>query len=538
MKKRLTSLAVIISCVLLTGAKLAYADTAVGCCLIMTQNVGNDTTTTVALPLSQEECGKRNSSLAHTTALFTDGTVADDKKSCISNRTGATGEWEEIQPSDPIPTPILSVKIPDLKLTDSTCDSSSCSSPWLADYIQGAYKYGIAAVSLLAALALMIAGVFWLTAAGNSERIASAKKWIQASLAGLLIVYSPYLLLSLINGSLIRLTPVRVKYVASQPLPFSLSEDEYQTEIKQDLPDKLTPNMPPKPVNRTWLFRFVYNKFDFFPAAYASDFFNPPSIVNRYSQCANSVRYKDYSCHGANCKETCSENSEKKNEVYGEKFSTICTSGCGLASLYMVLEAYGASVLPYPEEIEKMARWMEDNGYRACGAGTVWEGLVAYAKTKGLTGSIIKPDDAFALLDYDYPIIIVVGEGKCTSGGHFMVATGKRGKKIYLNDPKSDEAKNLCSDIQTNEPSQKGYIYIHPQGKANIKNSSCVADWDWNCTNNASCCNSGMKCVNVYQNPKRCQSCILEWQYQQQGLPCCGNLQYKPAQGGNRCEQP
>lgn len=206
----------------LTVGNLAHADersTAIyDCCTITTLNAGTDTSTTVALPLSDKECQKRNSSIAHVTAFYTEGTVSDDQRSCIRKSSGASGEWEEAQPSEPIKTPFLSVKIPELKLTDSTCDSESCSSPWLSEYIQGLYKYGIAAVSILAALALMIAGLFWLTAGGNTERIASARKWIQASLAGLLIVYSPYLLLSVINGSLLKLTPIKIAYIQNESL--------------------------------------------------------------------------------------------------------------------------------------------------------------------------------------------------------------------------------------------------------------------------------------------------------------------------------
>ncbi len=121
-------------------------------------------------------------------------------------------------PSEPIATPLLSVLVPDLTLKPSTCDETTCSSPWLGDYIAGLYKYGVAAVSILAAIALMIAGIIWISSAGNSEQIGQAKKWISGSLVALLLVYSPYVLLSLINGSLLQLKPIKVTYIANQSL--------------------------------------------------------------------------------------------------------------------------------------------------------------------------------------------------------------------------------------------------------------------------------------------------------------------------------
>ena len=83
---------------------LAHADelsTAVyDCCTITTLHVGTDTSTTVALPLSDKECQKRNSSTAHVTAFYTEGTVSDDQRSCIRKSSGASGEWEEIWTGD------------------------------------------------------------------------------------------------------------------------------------------------------------------------------------------------------------------------------------------------------------------------------------------------------------------------------------------------------------------------------------------------------------------------------------------------------
>ena len=72
----------------------------------------------------------------------------------------------------------LQVKIPGLdKLVaanPATCDTAngqtSCSLPWISLYINAIYNYSMAIVGILAAVALMIGGVIWLTSLGNATR--------------------------------------------------------------------------------------------------------------------------------------------------------------------------------------------------------------------------------------------------------------------------------------------------------------------------------------------------------------------------------
>jgi hypothetical protein len=435
--------------------------------------------------------------------------------------------------TSPISIPKISVSIPNLTFRDATCTDTDCSVPWIADYIISLYKYGIGIIGILAVITIMIGGVIWLTAAGNNERVSEAKKWIGGSLVGVLIAFTSYLIISLVNPALTELSPIKLAYLKNIPLTFSLSEEEFQIEIKQTLPNVLPNNMPPLVhYNNSWLYKFVYNKLNIIPTVYADNFFDPPPEVKRYAQCSEAVQYKDYSNNGL-----CEEKKPRGNELFpsGNIKSTLCSSGCGLASLYGVLDAYGASIQNYAAEMQSMARYMEENNYRVCDAGTAWDGLIAYAKSKGLTGEIINnKKTAFKLLDNDYPVIIVVGGGsKCTDGGHFMVLTGKRGDTLYVNDSKSDQAPNFCSTIQTSEPDQKGYIFIHPPGQPNI-GQNCITEWAYGCTSNTDCC-SGLKCVNHGRGERKCQSCIPLWEYEANGLPCCNGLHYISDQYGNKC---
>ncbi len=67
------------------------------------------------------------------------------------------------------------------------------------------YNYIISVVGILAAIMIIIAGVQWVTSAGSSEAISSAKKRIGGALIGLLIAYLSYVILSTINPALVNL---------------------------------------------------------------------------------------------------------------------------------------------------------------------------------------------------------------------------------------------------------------------------------------------------------------------------------------------
>jgi len=73
----------------------------------------------------------------------------------------------------------------------------------IALYIKDIYHYGVSIVGILAAIMLMIGGVIWLTSEGSSGRIEQAKTMIFASLSGLFLVLSSYILLSVVNPDLV-----------------------------------------------------------------------------------------------------------------------------------------------------------------------------------------------------------------------------------------------------------------------------------------------------------------------------------------------
>lgn len=114
-----------------------------------------------------------------------------------------------------IPAPQLSIKIDTINLASGTCTEDNtgqkqCQIPWIAQYIEGIYKYGLSIAGILAAIVLMGGGVLWLISAGDASKITQAKELITGSVVGLLILSSSYLILKQINPNLVELQSLTI----------------------------------------------------------------------------------------------------------------------------------------------------------------------------------------------------------------------------------------------------------------------------------------------------------------------------------------
>lgn len=75
----------------------------------------------------------------------------------------------------------------------------------IGDFIQTIYKYAVGVAGIIAVVMIVVAGFQWVSSAGNSEVITSAKKRIGGALIGLFIAYASYFILSTINPALVNL---------------------------------------------------------------------------------------------------------------------------------------------------------------------------------------------------------------------------------------------------------------------------------------------------------------------------------------------
>ncbi len=109
--------------------------------------------------------------------------------------------------------PKLQISIPSLHFGEGFSNNKGA---WIGEYIKAIYNYSMTIVGILAAVVLMFAGVIWLTAGGNASRVDDAKKWITASLTGLIIALTSYMILNIVNPDLTIFKSLDIKTIEQQ----------------------------------------------------------------------------------------------------------------------------------------------------------------------------------------------------------------------------------------------------------------------------------------------------------------------------------
>lgn len=83
----------------------------------------------------------------------------------------------------------------------------------LTDYIPNIYNYLVGIVSIVAIIMIMVGGLRYLTAGGNSSAITSAKETIMGAIIGLFLTFGSYILLQTINPALVQLKMPDIKKI-------------------------------------------------------------------------------------------------------------------------------------------------------------------------------------------------------------------------------------------------------------------------------------------------------------------------------------
>lgn len=105
------------------------------------------------------------------------------------------------------------VTIPGSQFQKQSNVQLSQSTQSIGEYIKAIYNYGVGVVGILAAIIIMVAGVIWLTAAGNESKIGEAKEWIGAAFTGMALVLLSYMLFKTINPNLVNLKVQDIKFI-------------------------------------------------------------------------------------------------------------------------------------------------------------------------------------------------------------------------------------------------------------------------------------------------------------------------------------
>ena len=150
---------------------------------------------------------------------------------CKPETPAASGGLNASMPNFKIPDINLQVAIPGLNLTKGNAikcteqgGKKTCNFPWIGEYIAGIYKYAIGIIGILAAVVLMIGGVIWIVDGGSATMIGEAKAWIGASLTGLIIALTSYVILYQVNPALVGFKGLNITLVDQIPIPEDVKE--------------------------------------------------------------------------------------------------------------------------------------------------------------------------------------------------------------------------------------------------------------------------------------------------------------------------
>ena len=123
--------------------------------------------------------------------------------------------------------------------------------------------------------------------------------------------------------------------------------------------------------------------------------------------------------------------SNKMYSSIGNRNQTIGTSGCGPTSASMIVTACKGSITP-----DKMSDIFVKYGYRSSNNGTYWSAFRAVADEFNLEyAETSDVEKALQLLQNNHYVVVSVGNGLFTTGGHFIVLTSIQGNTISVYDP-------------------------------------------------------------------------------------------------------
>ncbi|KKW33397.1 MAG: hypothetical protein UY76_C0003G0002 [Candidatus Uhrbacteria bacterium GW2011_GWA2_52_8d] len=167
---------------------------------ILTPNATTDST-------CRDTCESAGNSVA-TCARDASG-LPSQNVSCFTKKQCANqeGKFDSYQPSECLPSVHYCYPDPSkaMKVTLSTSIAGLTVTGDLGEYISKVYQWMLGAATTIAIVFLMVAGLRWTLGGLSAEEIGKAKKTIQNSVIGLVLLLFTYLILSTVNPQLLKL---------------------------------------------------------------------------------------------------------------------------------------------------------------------------------------------------------------------------------------------------------------------------------------------------------------------------------------------
>jgi hypothetical protein len=140
------------------------------------------------------------------------GSVCTAASTPVSGGTAGQSSFTSI-------TPQLGTPIPGVTLSPATKNGEIVSVPFLAQYVNGAYRYLIG-ISLIAAIVMTVYGGFRYLVGSSLGDIKAGKKIITDALGGMLIILAAYLILNTINPATLNLSILQLANVDYSSVEF------------------------------------------------------------------------------------------------------------------------------------------------------------------------------------------------------------------------------------------------------------------------------------------------------------------------------
>lgn len=102
----------------------------------------------------------------------------------------------------------------------------------IAELMKSLLNYGVQVIGLLAMVVIMVGGLIWATAGGNSNKTGEAKQWIFSGLGGLMLILFSYVLLRTINIKLVNFNIPTIETISGTKINIHKSN---QQQIFEDV---------------------------------------------------------------------------------------------------------------------------------------------------------------------------------------------------------------------------------------------------------------------------------------------------------------